>query len=255
MSGSLLTESRPTELWNGLEMFHRLGVSPKDWDRFRTNEAHAKKVVAVMQNQPPVLTDTTNGGITFARPSVPDIKLFKEEMAEFYGQEYGITKLPKISLPPVRDGFCWGLIMVSGITIEQDLADCAKKFKVSRWTNDDLDRLVVFNERSALKKAYAVWFRDRIEADQEQANQSANSLKAACIKSITLAERIRLERWFFWKTGKHLDISNWTRCSGSQCSDGGVPIVRWHAHYDVLSVDWYFADDPHVLIRTRETVS
>jgi len=69
-------------------------------------------------------------------------------------------------------------------------------------------------------------------------------------------KRLLLELFYHWKTGKHLDILNWTLCSGSRYSVGGVPIVGWHGGYDRLSVGWCNAgsrDDEE--LRSRQAVS
>ncbi len=214
------------------------------------------ELVVVEKNKTSIVSgNSLNGGISFAVPvpQVPDPKLFLDEMAEFYGKVYNIAKLPKVSLPIVVPGFCWGLVMVPGITIEQDLAACQKDYEVWRWTEDNLDNIVK-STRSA-DKPYAIWLRDRQEADQELKNKSFNDLEKLGIPGITLAERIRLERWFFWRTNEHLDIQNVTLCTGSRSSDGDVPGVDWDSDFRRLSVSWCGSGDADSGLRSRQAVS
>ncbi|GEM_PF-6863497 len=196
------------------------------------------------------VSDAANGGITFAKPSVPDAKTFIEEMEAFYGEVYG-HYLPKVKLPPVREGFSWGLVMIH-VPIETELAAMKAQFPIYRWTDENLDT-IVSSVRSAVKKPYAVWFRDRVEADTELASRSYNDLVAAKANCITLPERIRLERWFYWKTKKHLDPKSITLCGGSRSSVGSVPDVNWDG--SGLYVNWFPPQVAFELLRAREAVS
>ncbi|KKT39089.1 MAG: hypothetical protein UW28_C0040G0008, partial [Parcubacteria group bacterium GW2011_GWA2_44_13] len=62
------------------------------------------------------------------------------------------------------------------------------------------------------------------------------------------------EAKYFKETGKHLDISNWTLCSGSRYSDGGVPCVRWDSHYSEMGVDGADPSGAYGGLRSRQTV-
>lgn len=202
-----------------------------------------------------VSTNLVNAGITLASQML-DPKLFLDEMVEFYGQVYDIKpmKLLEVSLPKPQPGFCWGLIMIPGITIEQDLTGCNKDFGVWRWTDDNLDKITK-SVRSANKSSYAVWLRDRVEADEEHKSKSYKVLAEVKINGINLPERIRLERWFYWRTkGGHLDVKNWTLCSGSLYSAGGVPGVGWGSGSGKLGVSWCSPGDARGDLRAREVV-
>lgn len=103
---------------------------------------------------------------------------------------------------------------------------CKKYFPTWQYCND-LDKDVTANSRTAQNGAYAVWLRDRVEADEDTANQSANDLDARNFKGNTLLERILMELEYFDRTGQHLDIQNVTLCTGSRNSDGHVPHCSW----------------------------
>ena len=197
------------------------------------------------------ISGAANGGVTFTRPQVPDPQLFLEEMKMFYGEVYDVMALPEVCLPGVREGFSWGLIMLPGLTMEADLAAMAKQFPVWRWTNNDLDKFVG-SVREAAKGPYSVWFRDRVEADVENALKSYDDLKREGVNGITLPERIRLERWFYWRTGQHLDVRNWTLCSDSRYLGGGVPGA--YGHDGGFRVSWYVPRDALLVLRPRAVV-
>ncbi|MCX6766489.1 MAG: hypothetical protein NT170_01765 [Candidatus Moranbacteria bacterium] len=118
------------------------------------------------------------------------------------------------------------------------------------WTLPDE---IVESERTAENGHYAVWVRARVEADDEFKNLSANDLKKQGHKGITLEERLVLELFYFWKSGKHLDIQNVTLCAGSRYSDGNVPNVNWND--DKLNVNWYNTGNANDNLRSREEVS
>jgi hypothetical protein len=142
----------------------------------------------------------------------------------------------------------WEIKIKKGQTIESTLEECKKLFPVWRWTDDNLDQIM--NSERTSKKAYTVKVLANIEADENLKNKSANDLEKEGIKGITLLERLQLEIDYFKETGKHLDIDNWTLCSGSRNSDGSVPHVNWN---DVkLYVSWCHVDGADDDLRARE---
>ncbi|OGM98839.1 MAG: hypothetical protein A2736_01150 [Candidatus Yanofskybacteria bacterium RIFCSPHIGHO2_01_FULL_41_27] len=178
------------------------------------------------------------------------------EWERFYFEVFGINaNFSRIKIPAKRQGFNLLVIVLEGMTPQQLFDKCKERFKTWKYTDQSLDE-IVNSERTAKDGSYAVWFRDRVEADEELKNKSADNLKKAGISGITPEERLLLELFYHWKTGKHLDILNWTLCSGSRYSVGGVPIVGWHGGYDRLSVGWCNAgsrDDEE--LRSRQAVS
>jgi len=148
----------------------------------------------------------------------------------------------------------FAVIVAQGLTMNQVVVGMKKRFKVSLY-EEDLDASVVHNDRTAENGDYIVLFNKNVEADEEFKNLSANQLKTMSHEGITLLERLLLEVLYFDRTKKHLDISNWTLCSGSRNSDGYVPFVHWLSSDGKLRVSW---DDPvcsHVFLRSRSVVS
>ncbi len=155
---------------------------------------------------------------------------WRAEMERFY-QEVLCLKVDFSSVEIGDDpgGFGWVMIVAQGLTLNQVWAKCRDRFPCSSDYGDDLDTKVPKNDRTS-KTAYAKRLRNRVEADEELKNLSANDLTKQKIQGITLLERLLLELWYHWKTGGgHLDLLNWTLCSGSWGRGGCVPGVGWGA--------------------------
>ena len=116
----------------------------------------------------------------------------------------------------------------------------------------ELDRVV--SDREPVKD-YAIWLRDRVEADEELANKSADDLKKKRINCITLPERLLLGLFLYWKDKQHLDHNNRTLCAGSRGSGGYVPNVFWLALDGRVFVDWLCAGYRFSILRSRQAVS
>jgi hypothetical protein len=134
---------------------------------------------------------------------------------------------------------------------EQRLYDsCRERFNCWKYTSNSLDKVVVMNERDPRKGSYVVWFRDRVEADEELSNLSAIELEKMKIPGITLLERVVMEYDYFNRTNGHLDIENMTICSGSRYLCGDLPRVRWDG--EKLFFHWFFTDRGNTIMRSRQ---
>jgi hypothetical protein len=130
------------------------------------------------------------------------------------------------------------------------LDECRSKFNVySSYDNKQLNKYFPIPEMTTRK------FKANIEADEDLRNMSADDLEKKGIKGITLRERLILELQYFNETGKHLDINNWTLCSGSRDSGGFIPYVYWYSSYGRLYVRWCGSDDSGDVLRSRAGVS
>lgn len=183
-------------------------------------------------------------------------KTHHDELAawqKLYAELGIVVDLSGLQVPPSRDGFPRLIVVAAGLIIEQVLAACTKKFPVWRWTNDDLDKLTTSKRSSGA--TYAIWVRDRIEADEEYANKSYNDLQQMSIKGITLVERLLLELKYFSETGQHLDLQNVTLCTGSRYQDWRgqvVPLVRWSD--GGLGIGWDSRGSADGGLRARQVV-
>lgn len=153
---------------------------------------------------------------------------WRQEWERFYQEVFGLTRdLSGVELKDEPGGFGWAVFVVQGITLNQAYVKCRDRFPSSSVYGDDLDKAVPQNDRTSAT-SYAKRFRNRVEADEENRFKSANDLAKKQIHGNTLLERFLLELWYEWRTGGgHLDLRNWTLCSGSRVRDGGAPYVGW----------------------------
>lgn len=128
------------------------------------------------------------------------------------------------------------------------IMECKKNFPVySYWNEKELDR-----NFPAPKKKTVRYFKKVVEADEELKNMSVEDLEKKRIIGISLRERIIMELQYYSETGNHLDIDNWTLCSGSRSSGGNVPSAYWSGGF---SVDRRFCGNHFSDLRAREAVS
>ena len=188
----------------------------------------------------------------------PSYHNFINEWEKFYKKVFGLTvDLSQVRIPIPRDGFNWLVVMLQGLTAQKLFDKCKELFGAWKWTDKSLNDILDQTKSvcSSINGHYAIWLRDRVEADEELRNRSANNLQQDNVQGITLEERLLLELFYYWKTKKHLDIDNWTLCSGSRYDDGSVPSVGWGCFSDGLSVSWSSPDGARGSLRSRETVS
>jgi len=198
-----------------------------------------------------------NGGVTYATGI--NEALFRADWQKYLREIFGVSAdfLSVMKLPPVRSGFGWGIAMPQGITTQRMLDVLKPRFGGKLWQwYQNLDRAIDLEKeaRTTANGPYVVWCRDRVEADEELKNLSANDLTKRGTNCMTEPERIVLEGWFHWKTGGHLDTKNVTLSAGSRCSDGSVPYADWSAD-DGFGVGGCGAGGRDGSIRAREVVS
>lgn len=156
-------------------------------------------------------------------------------------------------VPRRREGF--DRLLVIGNTLTNNCVFDACKAAFPCWKYmEDLDYGIPTSERHPSSNGtYAVWFRDVVEADEDLKNLSADIIAKNGTKTITILERMVFELVHFKETGKHLDMANWTLCSGSRDSDGDVPDAYWGDGEFHVTWDYHALRDPN--LRAREAVS
>lgn len=181
----------------------------------------------------------------------PDPILSRDPLKQWealYREEFGETHdFSGVKIPEKKEGFNRLLVIAKGMTPNRVYTACAKKFPCWRYT-EDLDKGVPTNDRMSIEH-YAIWVRDRVEADEELANLSADDLAKKQISGITLLERLLLELKYFRETCKHLDTQNVTLCSGSRFAGGYVPYAYWLGSW--FRVGWYYRFDQGPSLRSR----
>ncbi len=170
---------------------------------------------------------------------------------KFFGEQYDFSE---VNVPAHQSGFDRVIIVARGMTQNKVFEAMQKHFQCWRYT-DNLDKATHgLNEREPAEH-YAIRVRNRIEADEELKNLSANQIKGRGLTTETLLERELHGLKVFAETGEHLDVDNITLCAGSRDSHGDVPDVDWGRMDRKVSIDWYvprFADD---YLRARAVVS
>ena len=173
------------------------------------------------------------------------------EWVELYGKHGIVLDISSIMIPAHQPGFDRLIVVAKGLTPNQVYGILVKQFDCWRYT-DNLDKAIAKNDRSPAKGGYTIWVRDRVEADEELKNLSADQLKEQKILGITLLERLLYELKYWDETGEHLDVQNWTLCSGSRYAGVGVPSV--YCFDSSLRVLWYYSRSHVDNLRSRAVV-
>ena len=176
----------------------------------------------------------------------------REEWWGFYNEFFGIdVDFSGVRIPDDPGGFCRIIGMTPNFSAQHIFDVCNQNFTCWKHAED----LIVQSDRTTENGPYFIRVRDRVEADEELKNLSANALKNKCIPGITLEERLIFALKSFKETGKHLDIENWTLCSGSRFADGDVPSVDWGRISREMCVSWCSPDSAGSGLRARQAVS
>ncbi len=150
----------------------------------------------------------------------------------------------------------WTVVMLEGMMhakIDIAIREAGSGF----WSYyNDMDESVVTNDRDPNRDgSYAIAVRSEVEADSENANKSANQLAKEGHKGMTLMERLLLELVYFLATREHLDVKNFTLCTGSRFVRGNVPIVFFHNGNGRVRVSYYGPNYSDELVRSRSVVT
>jgi len=170
------------------------------------------------------------------------------EWKRFYLDYFDLNvDLSGVKIPVWQKGLDRIIVLAQRLTYGAVINVMRKKFNV--WTYaDDLDKAIDKNDRWP-NESYAIRIRDRVEADEELKNISAEDLAKRGITGITCLERLIYELKYFSETGGHLDVQSVTMCSGSRDSDGDVPNVCFKDGW--VDVSWYFLSGSVDSLRSR----
>ena len=177
----------------------------------------------------------------------------RRQWETLYRTFFGLNvDLSAVAIPAQKEGFTRLVIVAPGVTLNAAMEACRKHFPCWQYT-DDLDRDVTVKPGTAQTGGYARWFRDRVEADEEAMNKSADDLESEQVPGIMLLERVLMELDYFERTKDHLDKENVTLCNGSRSSDGRVPDADWRG--GEFHVYWCSRRSRHPSLRSRVAVS
>jgi len=188
-----------------------------------------------------------------SRPAIPR-ELIIKEWEKLYTFLAMPCDLSQVVIPDDPGGFNRVIIMAQGVTPQWAYDKCSGLFRCWKWIDKNLDEVVI-SDRTPKNGLYAIRVHDRVEADEELKNLSANDIKAQKINTETLEERLMHELKFFMETKKHLDVRNVTLCAASRYGDGDVPDVDWDERYGRLRVNRFFPGGANNGLRARRAVS
>lgn len=165
---------------------------------------------------------------------------------KYFREHYGITAdLSQVRIPAKPTEGKWRLSMIAqGLTMNHAAA-CYKKIMRAHnpeWNlwlyQSDLDATVTDNIRTSAE-SYAIWVRDEAEPDKQYLGKSTEDADPDKTIGVTLLERLVHGVIHFLETKKHLDEKGVTLCTGSRCSGGSVPDVRWCPDDRGVYVYWF----------------
>lgn len=171
-------------------------------------------------------------------------------------------------IPERQEDFDRLIAVAQGVTVNQVLAFLGAHFAIDissikglvlkdghyeeSTTQVDLDTWITENERTN-KDTYVIRVRESAEADEANADKSADAIGEAKIPTMTLLERLLYELVYFTETGKHLDTDTATLCSSFRRSDDFAVNVRWCD--DVLELRRVYLYASSKTLRARTVVS
>lgn len=178
----------------------------------------------------------------------------QSEWQEFYRKYFRlVVDFSDVQIPTNPCDFYRIIFIPKGLKISDVIKVMKKCFPAWSYI-DNLDGVIIKNIRQS-DCNYAIRIRERVEANEELKNFSANQLEERGVDCMTLLECLVYELKYFSETGQHLDVQNWTLCAGSRDHNGHVPVVHWNTDRGELRIKWclpgYDDDD----LRARQAVS
>jgi hypothetical protein len=178
----------------------------------------------------------------------------QSEWQEFYRKYFRLeVNFSDVQIPEDIGGFERIIFIPKGLKLNDVLKAIRRQFPAWSYT-DDLDKDVIENFRQS-NCNYDIRIRERVEADEELKNLSANTLYEQATNCMTLLERLVLELKYFSETNKHMDVNNVTICAGSRSRGGRVPDVCWQANSGTLRIRWCYPGYADGSLRARQAVS
>lgn len=225
-----------------MEVFERWNNISKLIKKGKRNPEEVARILRFIQDDP----DFARKLSLAAMPSL-DIQL--RDWQKFYVENFDLKKnFSKLRIPKRKKGLNRLIVVVKCLTLNRIFRHL--KHLMPAWKYRDFNQVRSVRE---FDHDYAIWVRDRVEADEELKSRSANSIEKEGINGITLSEHLLYVLKYYAETKNHLDVQNVTLCSGSHFSDGGVPTVR--LGYDQVRINQCKPSRAHFRLRSREVIS
>ncbi len=154
-------------------------------------------------------------------------------------------------IPPRQAGFDRLVIVPEGFKMKRWVETVTKIHGV-HLDQDNLDDVVPEHELRPKGRTYAIWIRDRQEADEELPYFSALTLPKP---SICLHERLLAGTAYLFEEGRHMDEKSITLCSGSRSSDAIIPRAYWDGDSHRVIVSLYCLRMSDSRVHARAVVS
>lgn len=210
----------------------------------------AKTVADILQtvNDHPDFADRLHVGEIVDTSKIREELILWQKFDRRFFPEVNVGNYTALRMPNAVAGFDWPIVNARGITTNALVARIRKEFEVYTYI-EDLNP--VRSDREPVSSSYIVLVRPRVEADEELKSKSAEMLAEEAIPCITLPETLRLQFFYWYKTGQHLDVTNITLSAGSRDRDGHVPSVRWRRVLGRLRIGWCGPGGQYGPLRSR----
>jgi len=171
------------------------------------------------------------------RGPVDVVPLVRAQQALYHGH-FGIAPdFSDVQIPARRPGLGRLLLFPLSLELSKVIAVYRNLNIQISFPDDGLDAALYWNQRNPQNGSYAIWVRDRQDADEELKYLSPNFIWDNDYTTETLLERLWHGLVYFLETGNHLDKNKTTICTGSRTdnrmapdvcySNNGEVIIRW----------------------------
>ncbi|MBU0706842.1 hypothetical protein KKG41_00535, partial [Patescibacteria group bacterium] len=158
---------------------------------------------------------------------LPNYARMIEWWGVFYKEVFGtLVQLKPQIVPEEKAGLSRLLVMVKEVSLDQIVDYLAKATAVDTNFSSGHHRDVI--SPRVPPQHYAIWIRDRLEADCEHRGKSVEMISEEGLCGITLEERLMLEVVHLQRSNeqgfRHLDEGTQTLCTGSRTDRGSTEI-------------------------------
>jgi len=149
----------------------------------------------------------------------------------FYKDYFGlVVNLSFVKIPIHRIGFERIIIMLEQLSTDDIITVHPRIIPTKKLEYTASDNIYI-----RPRTDYAIRVRNSIFPDRNLHGLSANNVHELKVRSMTLGERLIFGLKLFHETGRHLDTSTFTLCSGSRYTDDTtVPRVYFHNGHVVI---------------------
>ncbi len=176
------------------------------------------------------------------------------DWSSFWGEMY--IRLETVRIPECQPGYDRLLVVPIDLTLETAFRYCQFHFRCSKHhESKPLDDIVTYSQRSNARESYAIWVRESAEAGDvgEVFPKIVHPAPSATV--MTLLERLIYEAKFFKETGRHLDLTHTTLCSGSRFIDGSIPTIYWNGNAGGMYVGAHMTSESDSRISPRRVIA